>query len=91
MNAEQFKAIRRELGLSQRATSKLFRMGTHGWRNVQRWEAGEQDIPWWAIYTFLSLQNGAPVDTLPDNCPDYILQAINIIITGDLPDLSAPE
>ena len=91
MNSEEFKAIRRELGLSQRATSALLGMAPNGWRNVQRWEASEQDIPWWAIYTFLSLQNGVPVDTLPDNCPDYILQAINIIITGDLPVLSPPE
>ena len=48
MSPDAFKTIRHDLGLSQRGTAKLFRMGFHGYRNVQRWEAGDQDIPGWA-------------------------------------------
>lgn len=48
MTPKTFKETRNALGLTQRGLARLFRMGKHGWRNVQRWEAGVQDIPGWA-------------------------------------------
>ena len=58
MTPIEFRTIRNELGLSLKGTARLFRMGAHGYRNIQRWEAGEQDIPGWAGLVFDILRRG---------------------------------
>ncbi len=42
MTPQDFRAGRKQLGLSQNALAKLFRV-SHG-RTVRRWECGERDI-----------------------------------------------
>ena len=65
MDGQDFKAIRNDLNLTQRGIARLFRMGVHGWRNVQRWESGHQDIPGWATLVMEILQSRK----LPDLSP----------------------
>ena len=89
MQPEDFKDIRNQLNLSQRGTAKLLGMGRHGYRTIQRWEDPEfqQDIPWWAEWTLQSLWAGEPIDDLPESIPDHMLNVVNIMLTGTLPNL----
>ena len=48
MTPQEFKTHRNDLHLTLRGFAALLRMGKHGWRTVQRWEAGTQDIPGYA-------------------------------------------
>lgn len=48
MTPQEFKTHRNDLNLTLRGFATLLRMGKHGWRTVQRWEAGTQDIPGYA-------------------------------------------
>ena len=43
MNAKQFAAARRKLGLSQADVALMFKVASD--RTVRRWEMGERDIP----------------------------------------------
>lgn len=46
MTRDELKELRHRLGLSVNGLARLLRMqGAHGGRTVQRWEAGEQDVP----------------------------------------------
>ena len=65
MTPERFKSIRLKLGLSQRGAASLLRMGKHGYRNVQRWEYGVQDIPGWAALVWNILESGELPDLMP--------------------------
>ena len=48
MTPQEFKTHRNDLNLTLRGFATLLRMGKHGWRTVQRWEADTQDIPGYA-------------------------------------------
>ena len=48
MTPQEFKTHRNDLNLTLRGFAALLRMGKHGWRTVQRWEAGTQYIPGYA-------------------------------------------
>jgi DNA-binding transcriptional regulator YiaG len=48
LTPQEFKTHRNDLNLTLRGFAALLRMGKHGWRTVQRWEAGTQDIPGYA-------------------------------------------
>lgn len=43
MSPEQFRRVRRKMGLSQNDVTDLFGLGSS--RTVRRWEDGERDIP----------------------------------------------
>lgn len=43
MTPQEFKAARKQLGLSIEQMSEALRMGVNGGRTIRRWEAG--DIP----------------------------------------------
>ena len=49
MTPQEFKTHRNDLNLTLRGFAALLRMGKHGWRTVQRWEAGTQDMPGYAV------------------------------------------
>ncbi len=42
MTPQEFEAARKQLGLSETALARLFKVGD---RTVRRWEDGEKDIP----------------------------------------------
>ena len=56
MTPTEFRAGRKQLGLSQNALARLFRV-SHG-RTVRRWECGERDIPGPAVVLMLWLTTG---------------------------------
>ncbi|KKL62126.1 hypothetical protein LCGC14_2188280 [marine sediment metagenome] len=56
MSPEQFRAGRKQLGLSQNALARLFRV--FDGRTVRRWECGERDIPGPAVVLMAWLISG---------------------------------
>jgi len=57
MTPNEFKAIRRALGLSVKRTASL--LGVASERTVRRWEQGDREIPGPAIVLMRLLQNGS--------------------------------
>ena len=90
MTPDTFKNIRNPLGLSQRGTARLFRMGQNGWRNLQRWESGDQDLPWWASFIITAYNDGGIPDWRDhqENMPAYMVLVFTIIFNNQWPDLA---
>jgi len=65
MKPQEFKNIREALDLTQHGTARLFRMGKHGGRNVQHWEAGNAEVPGWASLVMDILNSGKLPDLTP--------------------------
>ena len=45
MTPEQFRDVRKTLGLTQKALAEALRMGRHGWQSISKWESGDNPIP----------------------------------------------
>lgn len=48
MTADEFRKLRKQLGISLRDLSVFFRMGQYSWSNISRWENGTTKVPGWA-------------------------------------------
>lgn len=45
MTPADFRAARKDLGLTQHAMAEALRMGKHGWQTISAWETGKTPIP----------------------------------------------
>lgn len=45
MTPDDFRAARKQLGLTQHQLAERLLMGAHGWQSVSAWERGERPIP----------------------------------------------